>query len=169
MHHPHLLVDDNAIYSLSSKAKDIVEGNRTIRAIEVVIMAENLTNTQSNSKRVKKNSAFESNEQLKLQLDSEKSLHEVQCFTEELLSTRKTCARGTVLTSFTDPMVNLNIDLLMNRIRSSGNELEHRAKLNLPGTMETLLQKLSTENDDLRRKVSINLINEKLSLKKVRL
>ena len=132
-------------------------------------MAENLTNTHSNSKRVKKNSAFESNEQLKLQLDSEKSLHEVQCFAEELFATRKASVRGTILTSFTDPMVNLNIDLLMNRIQSSGNELEHKAKLNLPGTMEALLQKLSIENDDLRRKVSINLINEKLSLKKVRL
>ena len=132
-------------------------------------MAENLTNTHGNSKRVKKNSAFESNEQLKLQLDSEKSLHEVQCFAEELFATRKASVRGTILTSFTDPMVNLNIDLLMNRIQSSGNELEHKAKLNLPGTMEALLQKLSIENDDLRRKVSINLINEKLSLKKVRL
>lgn len=132
-------------------------------------MAENLTAAPSSSKRVKRNSTFESNEQSKLQLDSEKSLYEVQCFVEEFFATRRTCPRGPTLNSYADPMVNLNIDLLMNRIHSSSREAEHKAQLNLPGTLETLLQKLSRENEALKRKESMNLINEKLSSKKVRM
>lgn len=122
----------------------------------------------SSSKRAKRNPGVESNEMSKLQLDSEKSLHDVQCFVEELFTTRKTCPRGPALNSFVDPVVNLNIDLLLNKIRSSSSEVEHAAKLQLPGSLETLLQKLGSENESLRRnEVKLAVMESELE-KKVR-
>ena len=129
-------------------------------------MNENSTATTSSSKRAKKNPGTESNEMLKLQLDSEKSLHEVQCFVEELFATSKSCPRGPVLNTFVDPVVNLNIDLLLHKIRSSASN-DHAEMLQLPGSLETLLQKLSAENEILRRNETIFKVNESLLQKKV--
>ena len=131
-------------------------------------MNESSTAAPSSSKRVKKNPLPESNEQSKLQLDSEKSLYEVQCFAEELFASRKMCQKGPALNAFVDPIVNLNIDLLLNKIQSSANDPENKGKLCLPGTQDTIIQKLIVENEALRRKESVAKIDEKLSLRKVR-
>lgn len=125
------------------------------------------TAATSSSKRVKRSHAPDSNEQSKLQLDSEKSLHEVQCFAEELFASRKMCPQTPSLHAFIDPIVNLNIDLLLNRIQASSSEIENKTR-SLPGTTETLLQKLTIENEALKRKECTAKINEKLSQKKVR-
>jgi hypothetical protein len=133
-------------------------------------MSENpsLSQPQSSSKRVKKSSSHETSEQLKSHLDSEKHLHEIQCFTEELFATRKASQSGQALSSYVDPVVNLHIDILLSRIKSLSNDAENGEKVNTSAGVTALLQKLTSENESLRRKESVSRMNEKLSHKKVR-
>ena len=133
-------------------------------------MTENpsLPQSQNSSKKVKRSSSHETSEQLKLQLDSEKHLHEIQCFTEELFATRKSSQSGQALNSYIDPVVNLHIDILLSRIQSLSNETESGEKVNTSAGLTALLQKLSIENESLRRKETVGRMNEKLSHKKVR-
>ena len=133
-------------------------------------MTENstLSQPQSSSKRAKKSSSHETSEQLKSHLDSEKHLHEIQCFTEELFATRKASQSGQALSSYVDPVVNLHIDILLSRIKSLSNETENGEKVNTSAGVTALLQKLTSENESLRRKESVSRMNEKLSHKKVR-
>lgn len=133
-------------------------------------MSENpsLSQPLSSIKRVKKSSSHETSEQLKSHLDSEKHLHEIQCFTEELFATRKASQSGQALSSYVDPVVNLHIDILLSRIKSLSNEAENGEKVNTSASVTALLKKLTTENESLRRKESVSRMNEKLSHKKVR-
>ena len=132
-------------------------------------MTENPTHppTQNSSKRVKRSSSYETSEQLKLQLDSEKHLHEIQCFTEELFATRKSSQPGLALNTYIDPVVNLHIDILLSRIQSLSNQTENGEKVNTSASTSALLQKLTSENESLKRKENVSRMNEKLSSKKV--
>jgi hypothetical protein len=122
----------------------------------------------SSSKRVKRSTPQDTHELTKLQLDSEKSLHEVQCFAEELFATRKSSQTGPSVNSFIDPVVNLNIDLLLSRINAISSEAGNRPLPNTHGGLEALLNKLISENEGLKRKEAANIANERLSKKKVR-
>ena len=122
----------------------------------------------SSSKRMKKSSPHATNEQLKHQLDSEKSLHEVQCFTEGIFAIRKSSSSIPALNSFVDPVINLNIELLMSKIKSSSDGVETKAMSHDSDSIEALLRKLCDENESLKRKDSVNKSNEKLSQRKVR-
>ena len=122
----------------------------------------------SSSKRMKKSSPHATNEQLKHQLDSEKSLHEVQCFTEGIFAIRKSSSSVPALNSFVDPVINLNIELLMSKIKSSSDGVETKAMSHDSDSIEALLRKLCDENESLKRKDSVNKSNEKLSQRKVR-
>ena len=133
-------------------------------------MTENpiLSQSQNSSKRAKRSSQHDTSEQLKLQLDAEKHLHEIQCFTEELFATRKSSQSGQALNSYIDPVVNLHIDILLSRVQSLSNEAESGEKLNTSAGLTALLQKLSSENESISRKETVSRMNEKLSHKKVR-
>lgn len=122
----------------------------------------------SSSKRMKKSLPHASNEQLKLQLDSEKSLHDVQCFTEGIFAIRKSSSSVPALTSFVDPVVNLNIELLTSKIKSSSDGVDVKAISHDSDSIEALLKKLCDENDSLKRKDSVSKSNERLSQRKVR-
>lgn len=130
-------------------------------------MAENAVTVTSSSKRVKRSLPQETNEFVKLQLDSEKTLYEVQCFAEELFATRKSSQTGPSVNSFIDPVVNLNIDLLLSRINATGADIGSKPLPNTHGGLETLLHKLISENEDLKRKESANIANDRISKKKV--
>lgn len=132
-------------------------------------MAENSAAAPSSSKRMKKSLPHETNEQLKLQLDSEKALCEVQSFAEEIFATRKSSQTGPSLNSFVDPVVNLNIDVLLKRFQSStpSGELTSKINPNIPGGLETLLQKLTSENEILKRKETTHRVAEKLTRRQV--
>ena len=131
-------------------------------------MTDSTVVVASSSKRVKRSTPQETHEVTKLQLDSEKSLYEVQCFAEELFATRKSSQTGPSVNSFIDPVVNLNIDLLLSRINTISSEAGNRPLPNTHGGLEALLNKLISENEDLKRKESANNANDRLSKKKVR-
>jgi hypothetical protein len=131
-------------------------------------MTDSTVVVASSSKRVKRSTPQDTHELTKLQLDSEKSLYEVQCFAEELFATRKSSQTGPSVNSFIDPVVNLNIDLLLSRINTICSEAGNRPLPNTHGGLEALLNKLISENEDLKRKESANNANDKLSKKKVR-
>jgi hypothetical protein len=131
-------------------------------------MTDSAVVVASSSKRVKRSTPQDTHELTKLQLDSEKSLYEVQCFAEELFATRKSSQTGPSVNSFIDPVVNLNIDLLLSRINTISSEAGNRPLPNTHGGLEALLNKLISENEDLKRKESANNANDKLSKKKVR-
>jgi hypothetical protein len=131
-------------------------------------MTDSAVVVASSSKRVKRSTPQDTHELTKLQLDSEKSLYEVQCFAEELFATRKSSQTGPSVNSFIDPVVNLNIDLLLSRINTISSEAGNRPLPNTHGGLEALLNKLISENEDLKRKESANNANDRLSKKKVR-
>lgn len=131
-------------------------------------MAESTIVAASSSKRVKRSLPQETHELTKLQLDSEKTLYEIQCFAEELFASRKSSQTGPSVNSFIDPVVNLNIDLLLSRINAITSEAGNRPLPNTHGGLEALLNKLISENEDLKRKESASNANDRLSKKKVR-
>ena len=117
---------------------------------------------------MKKSSPHATNEQLKHQLDSEKSLYEVQCFTEGVFAIRKSSSSIPAMSSFVDPVVNLNIEILMSKIKSTSDGVDMKATSHDSDSIEALLRKLSDENESLKRKDSVNKSYEKLSQRKVR-
>lgn len=131
-------------------------------------MTESTVVVSSSSKRPKRSLPQDTHELTKLQLDSEKSLHEVQCFAEELFATRKSSQTGPSINSFIDPVVNLNIDVLLSRINAITSEAGNRPLPNTHGRLEALLNKLISENEDHKRKESASNSNDGLSKKKVR-
>ena len=95
---------------------------------------------------------------IKQKLEVDKQLHELTCLTSDLLSTSRPAEKGASYKSMVDPLVNLNMEILAKSSISKPNENAGVCTT----AQDLVIQKLTTEVDDLKRKMIVSANQEKM-------